>query len=458
MLKKRLALNFGANLYVQLVNVIVQIGSVPLFLSFWSKERYGAWILISSIPACLSIGEAGFATSSANEVSMAMAHGNRERALRSLHTAWGFLVAISVVLSAAGVISFFAVPWERWLNPSEVTIHEIRWTVLLLVLFTIAGILIAIFRAIYRAAYKNARFTVVTTSGNLAESIGMGVAVVFTHSMVCAAALMLIMRLLLFAALLLDRRNFASDLHLGLSAFSFAELKQSWRPSVMFMANTLGSAIYIQGLTLLVGAGLGAAAVVVFNTTRTMTRVIVQFVAMIQLSVWPEFSYLFGVGDFTRARRLNELAFEVSWTACLILAVMIYVVAPWLMPLWTHHAVRVDQSLLVIFLTSAVLNGLWSVTAGLLMGTNQHQGLTLRYLVAATFSIILGASSVHYLGIYGVALAMIACELIMLPYAISRTCQLLRQPVKELIYDSVQLRVTRHMLGEYYQRRLAKVG
>jgi O-antigen/teichoic acid export membrane protein len=458
MLKKRLAQNFGANLYVQFVNVIVQIGSVPLFLSYWTKERYGVWILISAIPFCLSIGEAGFATSAANEVSMAMADGNRERALRSLHTAWGFLVAISIILSAAGVICFFVVPWERWLKPSAVTIHEVRWSILLLIFFTLAGILLSIFRAVYRAAYKYARYTFVTTSGNLAEAIGMALAVIFSHSMIYAAGLMLLMRLLTFAALYLDGRTFSTDLHLGLSAFSFAELKQSWRPSVMFMAGTLGSAIYIQGLTLLVGAGLGAAAVVVFNTTRTMTRVIVQFVTMIQSSVWPEFSYLFGVGDFARARRLNELAFEVAWTASAVLAVMIFFVAPWLMPLWTHHAVRVDQTLLVILLTSAVLNGVWSVTAGLLLGTNQHQGLTLRYLMAATLSVILGALSIHRVGLYGVALAMIPCELIMLPYAISRTCHLLRQPVKELIFDSIQLRTTRHMLAEYYHHRLAKVG
>jgi O-antigen/teichoic acid export membrane protein len=226
----------------------------------------------------------------------------------------------------------------------------------------------------------------------------------------------------------------------------------------MFMANTLGSAIYIQGLTLLVGASLGAAAVVVFNTTRTMTRVIVQFVTMIQLSVWPEFSYLFGVGDFTRARRLNELSFEVSWTASIVLAGMIYFVAPWIMPLWTHHAVRFDQSLLVIFLTSAVLNGLWSVTSGLLMGTNQHVGLTVRYLMAATLAVILAALSVHRLGIYGVAFPMIVCELIMLPYAISRTCHLLHQPVKDLILGSIQLRAVRQSAAVYCHRWVAKAG
>lgn len=70
-LKKRLALNLAANLSAQGTGVLVQLATVPLFLGFWSKERYGVWILISSIPACLSLAEAGFATAGANGVSAA---------------------------------------------------------------------------------------------------------------------------------------------------------------------------------------------------------------------------------------------------------------------------------------------------------------------------------------------------------------------------------------------------
>jgi len=41
-LKKRLAQNFGANLFAQFTNVLVQLASVPLFLTFWSKKSLTA--------------------------------------------------------------------------------------------------------------------------------------------------------------------------------------------------------------------------------------------------------------------------------------------------------------------------------------------------------------------------------------------------------------------------------
>jgi len=458
MFKKRLAQNFGANLFAQFANVLLQLASVPLFLSFWSKDRYGAWLLLSAIPAYLSLGDAGFALSSANEVSMAVAEGNRVRALRSLHTAWGFLCGVSIVLTALAVGAFYAVPWNQWLRFANVAPREVQWTIFLFSLYTIGGILIGAFGIIYRAVYRFARFNVLSTSGSLAQFVATAIALALTRSMICIAGVMLLTRLLLLWVYVVDSRKVSPDLKLGLAGFSFDELRRSWRPSVMFMANTLGNALYIQGLTLLVGASLGAAAVVTFNTTRTLTRVIVQFDIMIRQSVWPEFSYLFGSGDMERARALNKLIFEISAAASVALAAVIFLAAPWIIPVWTHHAVHANSLLVAILLSSAMLNGLWSVTSGLLMGTNQHEGLTFRYLIAASVAIIAGTGTVQFLGLDGIALSMVLCEVILVPYTILKNCDLMRQPVKEFLLDAMQLRAIREVTGVYCNRWLVKVG
>jgi len=67
-----------------------------------------------------------------------------------------------------------------------------------------------------------------------------------------------------------------------------------------------------------------------------------KLIPMLKHSVWPEFLYLFGAGDIIRPRRLNELTFEPSWVASFGLAAAIFIAAPWIMPLWTHHAVQID--------------------------------------------------------------------------------------------------------------------
>lgn len=458
MLKKRLALNLGANLLAQITTVISQLGVVPLFLSYWDKERYGIWLMISSIPAYLSLGEAGFATVSANEMSMAVVAGDYAQARRSLHTAWGFLLAISAGLSVVVAATLGLVSWCHWPHFSGIATVDLCWVLGLLSLYSIGGIINAIFAGIYRAAYKNARNLAFNTGGRLAEVGAMAACVVASHSLIVLSAAMLGVRLVTFLAMYLDSRRFLPQLQLGLEAFCWGELRRTWRPAAMFMAATLGNAFYFQGLTLVVGAFLGPAAVVVYNTTRTLTRAIVQFVTMIKHSVWPEFSYLFGAGDLVRARRLNELAFEASWCSSLVFATVIYFTAPFIVPLWTRHTVAVDSTLLLIFLSSAVLNGVWFVTSGLLMGINQHSGLTIRYLFAATLALVLALISVNYWGLYGVAAAMVVGELVLLPYAIVRTCQLLQQPVNEFLGNAFLLKRLRETVVQFWQRHWLKAG
>jgi O-antigen/teichoic acid export membrane protein len=456
MLKKRLALNVGANFFAQFATVFSQLAIVPLFLSFWSKESYGVWLLISSIPAYLTIGDGGFASQAGNEMSMAVANGDYKKARQSLHTAWGFLLAISagLLVIVGGILLIF--PWGRWLKFPGLTTNELLWVLWILSVYIIVSICTGIFEPIYRTVYRNPRCQVLSTFGRLGELVATGISVALSHSMVYLAAAMLTARLIAAVAIWADSRHHSPNLHLGLSAFSLAELKVAWRPAVMFMAGTMGNAFYFQGLTLLVGASLGPVAVVVFNTTRTLTRAIAQFGMIIRMAVRTEFSYLYGGGDFVRARRLNELAFEVSSCTSLIMALGIFFTAPFILPLWTHHAVSVQPMLLSLFLASAVLNGVWSVTSGLLLGINKHEGLMLRYLLAAALALSLAAISVHKMGLYGVASAMVVCELVLLPYAISRSCHLLHQPVKEFLYGSIQLKAIRQAATDYFHRRLAK--
>jgi O-antigen/teichoic acid export membrane protein len=457
-LKTRLALNLGANAASQGTGALLQLALVPLFLSFWSKERYGAWILMSSVPVYLSLGEAGFATAAANEVSMAVAHGDLEQARRSLHTAWGFLVAVSAGLCGAALAGCLLLPWGAWLKFPGRDHGEVRWVLLLLSLYTVLAFSLGILGAVYRAAYRFARYALLGSAGRVLEVAAMGASLALSGSMVALAGAMLAARAATLAFQFSDSRRLSPNVRLGLSRFCWLELGRIWRPSVLFMAVTGGNALYFQGLTLLVGGMLGAGAVVVFSTTRALTRAIPQFVAMIKHSVWPEFSYLFGAGDLARARRLNALAFEVSCLASVALAAATFFLAPWILPLWTRRAVAADPLLLGCFLASAVLNGVWFVTSGLLMGVNQHQGLAVRYVLAAAFALLLAALLVPHWKLPGAAAAMIACEALLLPYAISRTCRALRCPALGLIRDSLQLRMCREALRQHAGRWFPRAG
>ena len=73
--RARVIRNLGANGVSQIVNIIVQLCSVPLFLRFWGVTLYGEWLTLSAIPAYLAMSDLGFASVAANDMTMRVARG-----------------------------------------------------------------------------------------------------------------------------------------------------------------------------------------------------------------------------------------------------------------------------------------------------------------------------------------------------------------------------------------------
>jgi len=448
-LSKRLAANVFSNVFALGTTTLIQLGSVPLFLFFWSREQYGEWLLLASIPSYLSLAEAGFGTLAANKVAMAIAEGNYDKAQRSLHTAWGFLTFTACGLWLVLLPVSFLVNWNDLFHLTILSRSNASMAVFLLGTYTLIGLSQSIFGAIYRGAYKYPRFGYVTNSSRLAELLATAILVVSSHSFVIVSLGLLVVRSGLTMWIYSDCLRVSPNLRLGLKHYSRAEFAVTWRPSLLFMAFSLGNAAYFQGLTVLVGVILNPAAVVAFNTTRTLTRVIVQFVSVIKQSIWPEFSYLYGAGDLVKARRLNELAFELTGLSALCLAGIIAISARLVIGVWTHHAVALDRSLLNLLLFSAVLNALWFATSGVLLGINKHEKLAVWYLCATVSFVVVGKYLISAFGIHGAAIAMIGCELVLLPYALTASCRVLDQSVIQMVWNFFRLKAVREVIAAY---------
>jgi hypothetical protein len=62
-------------MYNQVVVIGVQILLVPILLHGWGIERYGVWLLLSSIPTYLTFSDFGFTFIAKNEMTMKVAGG-----------------------------------------------------------------------------------------------------------------------------------------------------------------------------------------------------------------------------------------------------------------------------------------------------------------------------------------------------------------------------------------------
>jgi len=142
------------------------------------------------------------------------------------------------------------------------------------------------------------------------------------------------------------------------------------------------------GTLLAVGYALGPTQVVIFGTARTVSRVALQMVAMVNNTFEPELSIAYGARNFELTRTLLRRACQLALVVAFVIVVAMMTVGPWFLTHWTGGHVPPNRRLLSILLVVVVFYALWSTSSTLMTSTNQHQKMAAIYLAATSLTCV----------------------------------------------------------------------
>ncbi len=424
-LKAKLLRNLGANAYGQLITILIQLVSVPLFLHYWGLELYGEWLILSAIPAYLALSDIGFASVAANDMTMRVANGDRKGALAVYQSIWMFISGVSVLVGAVLALAIYNLPVAAQFSISHISEVQTRQTLAVLMLYVLVGLQSGVLHAAFRAAGRYAYGTTLGNTVRLAEWVVSMVGLHLGGGVLAIAMLTLATRLLGLLLTWLMLHTQERWLHLGTHAASMQQVRQLLKPAVAFMAFPLGLALSLQGMVLIIGMTLGSAAVVVFSAYRTLTRLLVQVITMLNQSVWPEISAAYGANQMDLVRQLHRRGSNATLWIALVALAMLAVFGEWFVGVWTRNAFAQNHVLFALLLATTFLNVLWQTSWVVLMATNQHQKITVAFIISAAATLLLAALALPYLGVGGAGLVLVVAELPMLYLAINSALKLI---------------------------------
>lgn len=419
-IKSKLLRNFGANAYGQVVTVLIQLVSVPFFLSHWGVALYGQWLILSAIPAYLALSDIGFASVAANDMTMKVARKDVRGALVVYQSVWILISCITLVVG--GLLALLAVffPLHDRLSIEHISSLDTQLILMLLVAYVLIGLQGNVLNAAFRSVGRYAYGTALGNTARLIEWAATMLALWLGSGVMGIALVMLVVKVAGVLAMWIVLNGEIPWLKLGVQHASFTEIKRLWRPAVAFMAFPLGLALSLQGMVLVIGITLGSAAVVMFSVYRTLTRLLVQIITLLNQSAWPEISAAYGANKLDIVTRLHRSFSSLTFWFGLCSVVMLSGTGEWIIKTWTRHAFEQNQVLLVLMLLTAFLNVLWQTSWVVLMATNQHQKITAVFLMLAAGGLVLSYLAVPALGINGVGMILAAVELPMLYVAVDR--------------------------------------
>jgi len=401
---RRIASGSGSYGYAQAVTIGTQLVSLPVFLHYWDMETYGYWLAMTAVPFYLSLADAGISTASCNQMISLIAQELRLRANEVFQSAVVFLSVVSVIILCSVGAALLLLP------TTVLSVPDWQIVIMLLSISVVLGLFCSLAEVIYKATGGYAAGTYLVTTGRFVEWAGGLGGLMLTKSFIGVAASAFIARLFytIFCIWLSQRRT--DFLNWGVRHASLSNIKQAAKPGLLFLSLSMTNALSLQGFTLLVAATLGPAATVVFNTYRTIARIVVQVTNALSNPLWPELTALKGQKDegaFWKVyRKANALGLLIAVGGALI----VYWVSPFLLNIWTHGKISFNATHMALFLAYAAVCSATQVPRVVLMSINRHAGLAWQSFLAAVMALLaawlLGGAG----GMVGVVVAMLLGE------------------------------------------------
>ena len=404
--KSRILSGVVAHIYAQAVTVMTQLASLPIFLSRWDLDLYGQWLMIVAMPAYLSISDVGLLTSAGNLMAMHQARRETAQVNRIFNSSLAAILVLVPLLAVCAGVLLLVFTFGLSVNQ-----RTALYVMMLAALLTVAS---GLFEAAYRPFGKYPRVTFLLTTARVIEWAGSIIGLFIGGTLTSAALGLLIGRAISSLAMLALARRDIPEIRINLRTADTAEIRRLLSSGVGFLAFPFGNIVTVQGMLLLVGAQLGASAVALFSSIRTLTRMLTQISTLTGRSMAPEISLLYGAGD---ERGAAELSTRVLWRIVPITIGAALLLAPLgstILRLWSHGKLAIDGTAYALLLTAAVASSFWQIKSIRLTATNRHAFLALIFAVISVLALLIAALGDRRFGISAAAAATCLVEFSMI--------------------------------------------
>jgi O-antigen/teichoic acid export membrane protein len=423
-IKRRLLWSFLSSWVSRLSATIIQLVGVPVFLHFWSVPLYGNWLTVISIPSSLSFSSVGFGSVAGNEMSMLVAREDHAGALRVFQSCWWLIALLCsvVILLLSGALFF--VPMARVLRLTQISEIDTKWIIFYLGVSVLLGQLEMLLQAAYRAVGRNAFGTFIKSSLSLAAFTATILAVIAGQGPRVTALVFACANVAGSLLLSLMVRRDLPWIRFGWQQARLETIRALFQPALAFMGFPIGNALNLQGTLLAVSYALGPTSVVIFATARTVSRVALQMVQMVNATFEPEISRSFGAGRIELLRALHRRSCQLALLVAVAVVAAMMTVGPWFLTRWSGGHVPPSRGLLSLLLLVVIFYALWSTSSTVLTATNQHQRLAAYYLAGTSLTCALCYLLARWQGLYGAAVSLLLSELVMNSYVLPASLRL----------------------------------
>jgi O-antigen/teichoic acid export membrane protein len=391
--------------------VATSLLSVPLTLSYLGPERYGLWMVLTSIISVMSFADLGIGNGLMNAVSDAYGKDDHDLVREYVASALFLMLGIAIVFAAAGAASYPFIPWLRLFNvkSGKVAAQGAR-AFLVLYCWFVVNIPLGVVTRTQAGLQLGYVSQLVCGFGNIV-------------SLICLLLVIALRGDLPWLVLASTFGGAAAILMNGWLLFrEHPWLVPSWRfyrgrsaheilkVGLMFFVLQCAVAISFSSDNIVIAQILGAAAVAVYAVPQKLFSLVAMVVSMALTPLWPAYGEAIACGDLAWVRRVFRTSLGLTLAITIPLSALLAGAGPWILKVTVGKSLHAPTSLIVVLAIWAVLNSVSTSMAILLNGTGVIKAQTVIWVVASISNLALSICLTRRLGVIGVCSGSITAQ------------------------------------------------
>jgi O-antigen/teichoic acid export membrane protein len=384
----RFSKNFLSYGYAQIVTIAVQFISVPFFLSYWDKQRYAEWLLLSGIPIMLGLMDFGVAHATSSKAIILSTRLEINALRRSLQTGLVFSLSVAIFIFFLVVVVGPLLDLKTILKLTNLSQDQAYIVLILLSAHLGIQLLGGPLNAWFLSMDKAARGFFMLANRRLVDVFITAIVLVLGGNAPVLAASMLISQIILLAALTIYAQNISPWPMLGFKNASKKEFQSIIKPAMGHAGITIGHVITLQGGIQILNQIAPASIVVVYSMARTFMRLLLQIGVITNHALRPELSRLLGAGKHAYAQKLVNQITIVSLLATLSLYAILVFIGPSFLNWWSNKQISANHNTFLLMGIHAVIYTCWFLPLSYKMATNEHTKTGVIYLLGCILGII----------------------------------------------------------------------
>ena len=348
-----------------IITLVIQVISAPILIRYWGVDRYADWLVLLTVPAFLSVSDLGIVNVFSNCALKEYANENYIKFKKYIGTSIHLVIPLSISLSFlfSSVIAYY----------SDVDVMNDNYIFYLLVFYSSLMMISSLSLSTWRSVNRFATGSILYDTARLIEFISLIIIVVFGGNEVSALFFLIILRLISISIniYLLCLKCEILELE-GKIKFDRKIFNDNIKNSLFYFMIPSSNMMLSQGSIIILSNTVSPAALVFFNTSRVMLRLMNSVSAVLSNAWRVDLSRLYFKNEFSDFLRMKKKLIFFNVIITMIGSLFFLLFGEKVYFLWMGETVQFDNVIYCITLLTVILASLYRPYMMLISSLNKH--------------------------------------------------------------------------------------